>query len=312
MRSFPLLLLLTLGGLAGCRESSALELPRRAATTDAGAPAAPPAAAREAAPRPPADAPSPGLAVLPYTGATEPHRRSVLTPRVPGPVVKVHVREGDRVAKNAPLVDLDASDYVLRLRQAYAGLAGAKIELDAVKVQFDRMTRLLAEKTIAPAQFEMVEAKYKGTKVAIEAAEVAIAMTRKAIADSVIRAPYDALVVKRFVNEGEYAAAMPPTPLVMLEEAGILDLRIQVPATDLARVKEGDELTITFPSVNLTRTAPVKRVVPAIDPRTRTFSVIVELDNADGTLRSGLFARASVSRSAPAAPAPAQPGGKKK
>ena len=72
-------------------------------------------------------------------------------------------------------------------------------------------------------------------------------------------------------------------------------------------MKAGDEITVHFPSGGLPDLkAKVTRVVPTINPGTRTFAAIVQLDNADGRLRAGLFAEVRLGAPAPAAVAGAE------
>ena len=276
--------------------------------------AAQPAAPKPATPAPATPAPAPAPAVAaeasaasaasasPFlSGTTEAHRKSTLTPKVSSAVTRVHVREGDVVKQNQPLVTLDTRDFVLRSQQAEAARDGAKVQLDAAKLDWDRLKSLLAEKAVPQSQFDMIDARYKGAKAGLAAAETAVAMARKALSDSVVRAPFDGLVVKRLVNEGEYASVMPATPLVTIEEIDPVDLRIQVPSTDMAQVAVGSPVHVRLPATGQELDLRLTRVVPSSDPHTRTFSAIVEIPNRDHTLRSGLYAEVTLRpRSAPA------------
>ena len=260
----------------------------------------PPAAASAAAPVDPPAA-SAGEASPFLSGTTEAHRKSTLTPKVSSAVTRVHVREGDMVKQNQPLVTLDTRDFVLRSQQAEAARDGAKVQLDAAKLDWDRIKSLLAEKAVPQSQFDMIDARYKGAKAGLAAAETAVAIGQKALHDSVVRAPFDGLIVKRFVNEGEYASVMPATQLVTIEEIDPVDLRIQVPSTDMAKVTVGAPVHVRLPATGQELDLRLTRVVSASDPRTRTFSAIVEIPNPDHSLRSGLYAEVTLRpRGAPA------------
>jgi membrane fusion protein, multidrug efflux system len=307
---------------AGCREREAsARLPERPANGKselgpgpavaavpgaAGRPTAVPASQPLAAPSAPgATAPGPEPAQV-LSGTLEPHRRSTLMPKVGGWVVKVHVKEGDVVKRGAALVSVDPAQYRLTMRQAEAGHEAAKVGLDATKLEYDRHKALLAEKAVPQGQFDMIDARYKGALVQVKASEVMLDMARKALRDTTISAPYAGVITKKHVSEGDNAAAMPPTPLVTMEETETLDLRVQVPATDVERVKNGDEVLIHFPSGPPDLKARITRVVPTLNPGTRTFAVIVELDNSANKLRPGLFAEVRLgARAAPAAKAEA-------
>jgi membrane fusion protein, multidrug efflux system len=294
-----------LSGLSCQRQSGAAQLPP-----------SPPAASQPAA-----KAPEPAAAATPteatgaakdkspfLSGTTEAHRRSTLTPKVSSTVTRVHVREGDVVKNGQPLVTLDTRDFVLRAQQAEAARDGAKVQLDAAKIDWDRVKGLLAEKAVPQAQFDGIDARYKGALAGLRSAETAVAMAQKALHDSVVRAPFDGLIFKRLINEGEYASVMPATQLVTIEEINPIDLRIQVPATDMAMVKLGTPVHVRFPATGQEMDLRLTRVVSASDPRTRTFSAIVEIPNPDHTLRSGLYAEVTIKPSAPeAASASAEP-----
>jgi RND family efflux transporter MFP subunit len=292
------------------REAEVARLPQAKPAPTASQPAAPNPTPPAAAPNPTQPAPaaaadppaaSAGSASPFLSGTTEAHRKSTLTPKVSSAVTRVHVREGDAVKLNQPLVTLDTRDFVLRSQQAEAARDGAKVQLDAAKLDWDRIKSLLAEKAVPQSQFDMIDARYKGAKAGLAAAETAVAMGQKALHDSVVRAPFDGLVVKRFINEGEYASVMPATQLVTIEEIDPVDLRIQVPSSDMAQVEVGSPVHVRLPATGQEMDLRLTRVVSSSDPRTRTFSAIVEIPNPNHSLRSGLYAEVSLRpRGAPA------------
>jgi RND family efflux transporter MFP subunit len=303
MTSTPLPALLIGLALAGCsgKDGDAVSL---TPTT-----AAPPGAAaldahRDAGTAATATAPEPAPGSVPYTGTVEAHRRSTLTPKIPSTAVKVHVREGDRVRAGDPLVTFDLKDVKLRLRQARAALEGAKIQREAALDEWRRVKALADSQAVPRAQFEGVEFKKRGADVGVTGAQVAVEMGEKAVRDSIVRAPYDCVIVHRLVNEGDYAMTMPPTPLFVVEETDTLDLRVRVPSSEMGRIREGDPVAVRFPSLGRTIEAAVTRTVASIDPHTRTFSVIVEIPNSEGALLPGLFAEARFGSAAAAEATP--------
>jgi RND family efflux transporter MFP subunit len=299
--------LASLASVASCnREGEVARLPPASATPVAPAekvaPAPKPAAPAEK-PAAPDDkgsgesipAPPPGSSFL--SGQTEAHRRSTLTPKVSSTVTRVLVRDGDLVKNGQALVVLDTQDFALRTQQAEAALQAAKVQLDSAKLDWNRAKALLDDKAVPQAQFDLADARLKGAQAGVLQAETAVAMGRKALRDATIHAPFNGIIVKRMVNEGEYASVMPATPLVIVEEVDPLDLRIQIPSTDLDKAKAGDLVKVRFPATGQTLEARLTRVVAALDPRTRTFSAIAELPNKDHGLRSGLYAEVSFASS---------------
>jgi RND family efflux transporter MFP subunit len=298
--------------VASCsREGSVARLPESAPNPQTAAPAAKlveptPAApaAEKPAPAVPTDAtvpsdaiplPPPGSSFL--SGQTEAHRRSTLTPKVSSIVTRVHVRDGDLVKSGQALVTLDTEDFSLRTQQAEAALQAAKVQLDSAKLDWNRTKSLLDDKAVPQAQFDMADARFKGAQAGVLQAETAVAMGRKALRDATIHAPFNGIIVKRLVNEGEYASVMPATQLVIIEEVDPLDLRIQIPSTNLDKVKAGDPIHVRLPATGQSFDARLTRVVAAMDPRTRTFAAIAELPNKDHALRSGLYAEVTLGES---------------
>jgi RND family efflux transporter MFP subunit len=271
---------------AGCSKSgNAAQLPEKAEP-------APPSSVLAAAPGTAAawsaSADSDGGSA--WSGTTEAHRKSTLTPKVSSTIVKVNVRDGDIVKPGQVLVTMDTRDFVLRTQAAEAQLESAKVGMDATKLEWDRLKSLADENAVPKAQFDQVDAKLKGAKAGVAAAETAVAMGKKALSDAVIAAPFGGIVVKRHTNEGEYATMMPATPLVTIEEIDPIDIRIQIPSSDMNLVRQGDSVRVRLPANGTEISGKIARIVPANDPRTRSFSAIVELPNKDHSLRSGLYA----------------------
>jgi len=290
----PSLALLAVLALAGCavKDADAVALPPPAATATG---AASPETQKDAGPAATGTAPAEAAGV-PYSGTVEAHRRSTLSPKISSTVSAVHVREGDRVKEGDPLVTFDLRDVKLRLRQARAALEGAKIQRDAAVLDRDRTKTLVDANAAAKAQFDAVEFRTRGAEVGVASAEIAVEMSEKALRDSVVRAPYDGVIVRRMVNEGDYAQTMPPTSLIVIEETGVLDLRVLAPSSEMNKIREGDPVTVSFPSLGRSIEATVTRIVASIDARTRNFAVIVEIPNPEGALLPGLFAEARFER----------------
>jgi RND family efflux transporter MFP subunit len=266
---------------ASCeRGGEVAHLPQTRTPTTAPTPSPAPTAAAV-----PVDSPAASTASPFLSGTTEAHRKSTLTPKVSSAITRVHVREGDMVKLNQPLVTLDTRDFLLRAQQAEAARDGAKVQVDAAKLDLNRIKSLLAEKAVPQSQFDAVDARYKGAVAGLAAAEAAVGLSQKALHDSVVRAPFDGLIIKRQV--------MPATPLVTLEEIDPVDLRIQVPAAN-GQVVVGDPVHVRIAATGQEMDLRLTRVVPSSDPKTRTFSAIVEIPNADHSLRSGLYAEVTL------------------
>jgi membrane fusion protein (multidrug efflux system) len=128
---------------------------------------------------------------------------------------------------------------------------------------------------------------------------VALEMAKKALGDTVLRAPYNGVVVKKMASVGDYATSMPPTVIMVLMEISTLELKISLPEPDLQRVKQGSAVEVHFPSMERTIIATVTRIIRNVDTMTRSFTVVVEIPNKDMSLKPGLYARVKIATSKP-------------
>lgn len=286
----------------GCRNNTdKVTLPEVAEPTP---PASPPVAAPSAAADPTAtspagaDATAAGDPAAPqvdgqaafFTGTAEPYRRTVVMPRVGGAVSKVVVKEGDAVKAGAPLVIQDTSMTRLQLQQGEAARRLAQAQIDAVRVEHRRLAELVRAKAVPRGSFEKVDAQLKVALAGMAQADAAVALARKMVKDAVVRAPFSGVVTRVMTEEGMWVATMPPSQLMQLEQIDKLKLRVEVPETAVQQVKVGTPLTVRFTAVGRTVRTRVAQVVRSLNPMTRSFSVIAEMDNRDESLRPGMFA----------------------
>ena len=232
-----------------------------------------------------------------FTGTGRPSRTSELTPRVSAKVVKVLAKPGDTVRKGQVLVHLDAGDFRLAMRQAKAARHTARMQVAAVKTEFKRLQGLLRARAIPASQFDKVDAQFKLALAGLAQTEVAVAMATAALAKTSIRAPYTAVVTKKMKDEGSYATVMPPSPILKIEEISTLEVHVQVPEGQMLRVQKGTAVRLRFKAINKTVRANIGRVIPSLNPRTRSFTAIVTLPNPRHELRPGMFVEVTLDTS---------------
>jgi HlyD family secretion protein len=218
------------------------------------------------------------------------------TPKLPGEVREVHVREGQTVRAGDPLVALDRSDFELAAKQARAQLAAAEAAvaiaqagLESMEAKYRRFTVLRERDAVPQAQFEEVEtgqrsasAQLQGAQAQLRLARVAVELAHKNLAQTVIRAPFDGVVARRMVDPGARVQTMPPTPIMTVVDTSFIKVEGSISERNLGLV---DALGAT-PLQD-----QVDNVEPLVDGRTRTGAVRFILANADRRLRGGMSAR---------------------
>ncbi len=115
-----------------------------------------------------------------------------------------------------------------------------------------------------------------------------------------IEAPFDGIVTLRTVDLGDivYQASSPKgkaEPLLRVARVDVIRVKTYVPELDSIWADVGDAATVTFEALpGRVFTSKVARVSGALDPATRTMLVEIDLPNADGLIRPGLYGRARI------------------
>jgi RND family efflux transporter MFP subunit len=234
------------------------------------------------------------------TGTAAAISTTKVMPLVPGLIRRLPLKEGDIVKRGQVLAVLDQRQYKLTLRQAQAAMEAAQVGLSATTREKERFEKLLKEDATAKAQYDRVLDKYRGAQAQMKQARVALDMAKKALGDTVLTAPYNGIVVKKVASLGDYATSMPPTVILVLQQVSTLEVKISLPEPELQRVEEGAAADVRFPSLDDRKVeAKIARVIRTVNPMTRSFEAVVEIDNSDMSLRPGIYARVQIATAKP-------------
>jgi len=243
--------------------------------------------------------------ILEVVGTVKASTSAVVSARIPGTVVLLKVREGERVRKGQLLARLDAQESGATGAAAVAGSDEAQRALDEAlarkrlaDVTFDRYQRLYNEQAVTRQEFDTkqteqvvaaqgvarAEARYK------QAREGARAASRMADYANIV-APVSGVVIARQVDLG--STVFPAQPLMTIDDEGSYLLELALPESAAARVKPQTPVRVTLEALNVTINANIAEIVPSADPRSRTFIAKVPITRK-GVI-SGMFGRAAVS-----------------
>jgi RND family efflux transporter MFP subunit len=254
---------------------------------------------------------------------------------VDGRVARVFVDVGDKVGPGRPLVEIAPTELSLTAEQQAAALDQVRAQLglpdasadvgkvdDAAEVRraaadrsdaaqkFERARSLFEEGLISRGNFDEAEARAKAAQATYEMARqnvenlraqvaqrsAGLALARKKLADTVIRAPFAGQVKQRLVTVGQYVKVQ--TPVMVIVDADPLRVRLQVPEKVAAFVAVGQPVSVRVEAYpDRAFEGKISRINPSVDAQTRSFEVEALLDNRDGALKPGFFAKASVASS---------------
>lgn len=240
----------------------------------------------------------------------EPYEQVDIYPKVTGFVETVTVDRGSRVKTGQVLVRLTAPELVSQRSQAEAAVRAAESQLATAnaKLTSDQGTYehmqaaaktpgVLAENDVAVAG-QTVSAD-KGLVAAAEQNIAAARESLKTVSQSeaylTITAPFAGVVTTRNLHRGALIGPAsgngPALPILQIVNDRRLRLVVPVPEAEVGSMKNGQAVTFTVPAYpGQNFKAPIARIADALDQKSRTMPVELDVMNRDGKLAPGSFA----------------------
>jgi membrane fusion protein (multidrug efflux system) len=244
------------------------------------------------------------------TGSLDPKFWADVKTQIPGLVKQVYVSEWVRVAKGAPLARIDIAETEALVKRAEAALEAAKAGQAQAQVTMVRAEReqiralklkesgLATQQSIddASTEADAAKARIASAKAQIRVAEEDLRQARARLSKGLVSSPIDGVVAMREVNVGDLASdAAAGKPIFRIVDNRLLNLTVNVPSVDSARVKVGQALKFTVDSQpDRTFTGRVMFVNPELSCADRSLKVIAEVRNVPELLKGGLFAKGKI------------------
>lgn len=208
-----------------------------------------------------------------------------------GRVVRVQAEIGDRVGRNADLLELDSPD----LASADADWRKGQADERRKKLALERARNLLDNEVIARKDYELAQADY--LQALAETRRAALRMKNLNASGNengrfALKAPIAGVVADKQVNPGLEVRPDLPNPLFVITDIGRLWVVADVPERSVAAIKPGQAVSIeTDAYPNERFAATVDRVGLALDPATRRVQVRCAVQNLQHKLKPEMFAR---------------------
>ena len=214
--------------------------------------------------------------VIVIAGSLVASQSAIISTEIDGILEKIHVADGETVEEGILLFSMDSATLLAGLQHAEATVVLRKEEKKRAESLFQRNVVSQHEVDEATALLLTAEADRDFAQARLEKAA--------------IKAPFSGKTGIRKVNVGNYVKA--GTGLINLVRLNPLFLDFSVPGTALSSVEEGMLVEVEVPAVSgQVLKARVIAMEPELDVSTRSLGVRAELDNKDGKLLSGAFAR---------------------
>lgn len=277
------------------RAAAALGLPLLMALLGACSPAAAPPPAAKA---PPALQLAPGdwlqatvqplVEEVEFGGPVEAVHRGVVKARLAAELLRLDVREGERVRAGQVIGRLDDADARLRLRQAEEQAANAQAQLDIAARGLANNQALVEQGFISRNALDTSQSNREAAQATLQAARAAAELARRQVADAVLRAPLDGEVAQRLAEPGERLAL--DARVVEIVDRRQLELAAALPPQAVPGLQAGAPAEVQLEGLERPLAARLLRLSPDADPATRAVTAYLGLP-ADPALRPGLYAR---------------------
>ncbi len=241
-----------------------------------------------------------------YDATLEPSEEGVIGATIPGKVVQIMFKEGDRVAPGTPLVQLDSQDTIDQLEAAQyqlaavkAGLPKADANLSTLQRNYNNAKSLYDAGAVSQNDLNNAETALKAAQADLEALKANIQVAQQGVnrlqhslENMVLKSPTSGIVDEKNIAVGQYVT--PGMPLAKVKNLSILAAVIQIPQEDIARIKIGQKAQVRLIGNNSIYDGTVSYISPTANAASRTFQCKVEVPNKDSLLKSGVYAQVDI------------------
>ncbi len=255
--------------------------------------------------------PSQSFTLLNASGYVVAQRKAAVASKITSRLIELSVEEGDRVKTGQVIARLEGEDVEAAKEQAEANLKAsgynleqAKAELKDATLSFRRNKELVAKGFVAQSDYDSAEARYKKDIAAVEAAEAAVKTAKAALKGAkvaieytLIRAPFDAVVLTKDADVGDIvtplgAAANAKASVVTIADMGSLEVETDVSESNIHQVRIGQACEIQLDAIPDERfRGAVHMIVPTADRTKATVQVKIRFTDKDDRILPEMSAK---------------------
>ncbi|MEM7231449.1 MAG: efflux RND transporter periplasmic adaptor subunit [Planctomycetota bacterium] len=227
-----------------------------------------------------------------FIGRVEARRESQAGFELAGRVVWIGVDEGARVKTREPIAKLDTARLEAERKQLEAARDRARAQLELASAEKNRVARARERDAVSVSAWDRAETTHATRAAALTEAQAAIARVDVEISKSTLRIPFDAIVARRFVDEGEVLAA--GKPVIQLLESTAPEARVSVAGDSVLSITLGDETEVRIGDRLVA--ARVRSILPVRERATRSVDVVLSLQTDLGDVRRGDLAQWTIAQ----------------
>jgi HlyD family secretion protein len=211
-------------------------------------------------------------------------REAPLRAQVEGRVTRLRISENDPVGRGRLLIEIDTTEYALAVARAEAGLAKARATYRELTLFDDQI-----EEEAVRAERERVARAKSG----LEEADIALREARLQLERTRVTAPFAGRAASIRVVEGQLVR--PGDELLTVVDLDPIKVEVQVLESEVGLLAPGRGATVAFAAfAGETFTGRIATSNPKVERETRTARVTVMVDNPEGRILPGMYARVAL------------------
>ena len=237
---------------------------------------------------------SAGTPILTASGYVVARRKAVVSAKIQGRLSELRVEEGSVVREGQTLARLESIDYEAQVTRSKAAVLRAEAELSENRRQLRLADDMAKQKVISDDQREAAASRVKIAEAQLAQASADLSFAEAQLQNTVIRAPFSGVVVKKMAEVGESVAPIPPGvnistssgAIVALADLETLEVEADVAEANVAKVGGGQPAEVTVEAIPDRRyKAVLRQVIPTADRTKATVMVKVTILDKDPELR---------------------------
>lgn len=233
---------------------------------------------------------------LQVAGTTQAFQQAKVGSKAEGVIQEILADEGMAVKRGDVLLRLEPEDFTLGVDQARAALQQAEHDLEQQSNDWKRIEALYNRRVVAKSRYDSMQASYSISRSRVEECRAALGLAKQKYEDSVVRAPFDGVITKKMMHEGEVSSLWAyKWEALELMDLSSIKLECEVSEKLMASLREGMDAEIRIDAYpGDTFTGRIATVNPMVEPGQRTFRIKIVIPNTDGKLTAGMFARVRI------------------
>ncbi len=241
--------------------------------------------------------PSQSFTLLNASGYIVAQRKAAVASKATGRLEWLGVEEGSKVRTGEVIARLENRDVLASTDQAVAGVNNAIADLADAQQNYGRMKELREKGYVAQSELDSADTRLKRSQAAVAGAEAALRSAEIAVEYTLIRAPFDAVVLTKNADVGDIvtplgAAANAKASVVTIADMSSLQVEVDVSESNLSKVKKGQPCEIQLDALPDDRfRGAVHMIVPTADRSKASVMVKVRFVERDPRVLPEMSAR---------------------